>query len=170
MYIHRMVRTQLYLDETVHRRLQDLARKQGRTISDLVRDALVRAYGAGADERESTLRAIEGLWRNRGGIGDLHAVRLGIAREVHASPTPHGGVQHNLAARAKERFGNCLLAGTQPRPDLRHGHGRAVGLDPGALDGPDLARDPPPASERFDQNVRVEENAGYAFSRRRRSR
>jgi Ribbon-helix-helix protein, copG family len=70
MYIHRMVRTQLYLDESVHRRLQGLARQQGRTISELVRDALVRAYGAGGDEREASLRAIEGLWRNRTDIGD----------------------------------------------------------------------------------------------------
>jgi hypothetical protein len=70
MYIHRVVRTQLYLDESIHRRLQGLARQQGRTISDLVRDALMRAYGVGADEREATLQAIEGLWRNRADIGD----------------------------------------------------------------------------------------------------
>src|SRR5438094_7501982 len=61
-----MVRTQLYLDETIHRRLQGLARQQGRTISELVRDALLRAYGAGTNEREATLRAIEGLWRGAG--------------------------------------------------------------------------------------------------------
>ena len=65
-----MVRTQLYLDETIHRRLQGLARQQGRTISELVRDALLRAYGAGTNEREATLRAIEGLWRDRKDIGD----------------------------------------------------------------------------------------------------
>src|SRR5207247_8972967 len=35
MYIHHMVRTQLYLEERLHARLRDLARKQGRTISDL---------------------------------------------------------------------------------------------------------------------------------------
>ena len=63
-----MVRTQVYLDESVHRHLQRLARQQGRTISELVSDALVRSYGAG-DEREASLRAIEGLWRNRTDIG-----------------------------------------------------------------------------------------------------
>jgi len=41
MYIHHMVRTQLYLDEAIHRRLSELARKQGRTLSELDRDALV---------------------------------------------------------------------------------------------------------------------------------
>ena len=71
MYIHHMVRTQLYLDEAIHARLTQLARKQHRTISELVRDALARAYGPGGpDERLRTLRAIEGLWRDRTDIPD----------------------------------------------------------------------------------------------------
>jgi predicted transcriptional regulator len=66
MYIHHMIRTQLYLDDAIHSRLSGLARKQGRTISELVRDALVRVYGvSGADQRRASLRAIEGLWSNR---------------------------------------------------------------------------------------------------------
>ena len=65
-----MVRTQLYLDEAVHRRLRELARKQGRTISDLVRDAVARAYGVHSiEEQIRTLRAIEGLWRDRKDLG-----------------------------------------------------------------------------------------------------
>lgn len=71
MYIHHMVRTQLYLDEPIHRRLQTLSRRQGRTVSELVRDALVRVYGApDVDERAATLRAIEGLWSDRADIVD----------------------------------------------------------------------------------------------------
>ena len=70
MYIHRMVRTQLYLEDEIHARLRELAVKQGRTISDLVREALARTYGAGGpQERLATLRAIEGLWRNRKDVG-----------------------------------------------------------------------------------------------------
>ena len=72
MYIHRMVRTQLYLDEAVHARLQDLARKQKRTISELVREALLRAYGKGPDERLDTLRAIRGLWHDREDMAGSH--------------------------------------------------------------------------------------------------
>lgn len=69
MYIHRMVRTQLYLDEELHARLKELARKQGRTLSDLVREALTRVYApTGVNERLSTLRAIEGLWQDRDDI------------------------------------------------------------------------------------------------------
>ena len=83
MYIHHMIRTQLYLDETIHRRLRELARKQGRTISDLVREALMRAYGAGEDERQATLRAIEGLWRDRTDIGDTGEYVRRVRRDTH---------------------------------------------------------------------------------------
>jgi len=70
MYIHHMVRTQLYLEERLHARLRDLARKQGRTISDLVRDALGRAYGRTDPARGlRALHAIEGIWRDRADIG-----------------------------------------------------------------------------------------------------
>jgi len=84
MYTHRMVRTQLYLDEKTHRRLRELARKQGRTVSELVRDALLRAYGGHTpDERLATLRAIEGLWRDRPDIGDSTAYVRRLRRDTH---------------------------------------------------------------------------------------
>jgi len=51
MYIHHMVRTQLYLDVRMHRRLRELAERQGRTVSDLVREAV------GRDTRRSRARA-----------------------------------------------------------------------------------------------------------------
>jgi ribbon-helix-helix CopG family protein len=84
MYIHRMVRTQLYLDEAVHSRLSALARKQGRTLSELVRDALLRIYGTAAiDERLATVRAIEGLWRNRRDVGNAGAYVRQLRRDTH---------------------------------------------------------------------------------------
>ena len=71
MYIHHMIRTQLYLDEAIHATLSALARRQGRTLSELVREALARAYGpGGAEERIATLHAIEGLWKDRADLGD----------------------------------------------------------------------------------------------------
>ena len=74
MYIHRMTRTQLYLDDDVHLRLTRLARQQGRTLSDLVRDAIARTYGRGGTEEElRTLRAIEGLWRDRDDLGSTES-------------------------------------------------------------------------------------------------
>jgi hypothetical protein len=66
-----MVRTQLYLDAHIHRRLRALATRLGRTVSDLVREALERTYGGhGADERATTLNGIAGLWRDRNDLGD----------------------------------------------------------------------------------------------------
>jgi predicted DNA-binding protein len=71
MYIHRMVRTQLYLDEAVHARLRHLARAQGRTISELVREALVRTYGANdVEARRSAVMAVLGLWKDRDDVRD----------------------------------------------------------------------------------------------------
>ncbi len=89
MYVHRMVRTQLYLDEAIHRRLQALARRQGRTLSELVREALAQTYGKPhADEREATLRAIEGLWRDRGEIGDSTVYVRRLRRDTHRLRRP----------------------------------------------------------------------------------
>ncbi len=84
MYVHRMVRTQLYLDVAVHRRLKALARTQGRTVSELVRDALARTYGTvHTDQRVTTLRAIEGLWRDRKDIVDSSAYVRRLRRDTH---------------------------------------------------------------------------------------
>jgi len=89
MYIHRVVRTQLYLDETIHRRLRALARRQGRTLSELVRDALVQVYGRPhADERAATLRAVEGLWRDRNDIGDSDMYVRRLRRDTHRLRRP----------------------------------------------------------------------------------
>ena len=86
MYIHRMVRTQLYLDEAVHARLRHLARAQGRTISELVREALLRTYGVNdVEARRSTVMAILGLWKDRNDIGDareyVRRLRRGTRRQ-----------------------------------------------------------------------------------------
>ena len=82
MYIHHMIRTQLYLDEPIHRRLRSLARRQGRTISDLVREAVARTYGLGEDERVRTLRAIEGIWRDRKDLPDTAAYVRQLRRDT----------------------------------------------------------------------------------------
>ena len=70
MHIHRMVRTQLYLDEAIHARLRNLSRQQGRTIPELVREALVRAYGTtDAQAPQAAVMAVLGLWKGRDDIG-----------------------------------------------------------------------------------------------------
>ena len=85
MYIHRMVRTQLYIDDDMHRRLKSLARKQGRTVSDLVREAVARVYapGGGANQRLETLRAVEGIWRDHEEVADAHAYVRRMRADTH---------------------------------------------------------------------------------------
>ena len=83
MYIHRVTRTQLYLDDAVHDRLTRLAKQQGRTLSELVRDALARVYGAvGPEEQLRTLRAIEGLWRDRHDLPGTNAYVRRLRRDT----------------------------------------------------------------------------------------
>jgi len=79
-----MVRTQLYLDEQIHSHLRRIARQQGRTVSDLVRDALMRTYGAGRDDiKLKSLRSIAGLWRGRDDIEDTRAYVRRLRRDTH---------------------------------------------------------------------------------------
>lgn len=86
-----MVRTQLYLDEEMHARLRELAHKQGRSVSDLVRDALSRVYApSGLDERLSTLHAVEGLWRDRDDIGTTHEYVRQLRRDTRSRRTQGG--------------------------------------------------------------------------------
>lgn len=86
MYIHRMVRTQLYLDELLHRRLKTAAAKQGRTVSDLVREAIARAYGAPeGHERVTTLEGITSLWRHRSDLGDTRVYVRRLRRDTRRS-------------------------------------------------------------------------------------
>jgi hypothetical protein len=61
-----MRRTEIELDDALHARLTALARRQRRSLSEPVREALAKAYGANReDERRSSLKAIAGLWKDR---------------------------------------------------------------------------------------------------------
>ncbi len=80
-----MIRTQLFLEEAMHSRLRTLARAQGRTVSDLVREAIQRSFLAPEqDEWERALQGICGLWRDREEIGDgsayVRSLRKGTRR------------------------------------------------------------------------------------------
>lgn len=83
MYIHHMVRTQLYLDELLHRRLKITAKKQGRTVSDLVREAVGRVYGGPESyERVTTLEGITSLWQDRDDLGDTRVYVKRLRRDA----------------------------------------------------------------------------------------
>lgn len=78
-----MHRTQLYLGRAIHARLKAVAKRRGRTVSDLVREALELVYGS-ADTRErlTTLRGIAGLWRNRDDLDDTDAYVRRLRRDT----------------------------------------------------------------------------------------
>ena len=83
MYIHHMHRTQLYLDRATHARLKAVAKRRGRTVSDLVREALALVYGSpNAGERLATLRGIAGLWRDRHDLDDTEAYVRRLRRDT----------------------------------------------------------------------------------------
>jgi len=89
MYIHHVHRTQLYLDRAIHSRLKALAKRHGRTVSELVRDALALVYGSTeAGERLTTLRGIAGLWRDRKDVGDTDAYVRRLRRDTRRARRP----------------------------------------------------------------------------------
>jgi hypothetical protein len=63
LYIMR--RTQLYLDEDLWNALHFHARRNGQTISELVRKAARDKYMGNPEERLAAMKAIVGLWRDR---------------------------------------------------------------------------------------------------------
>ncbi len=88
MYIHRMHRTQLYLDSATHARLKAAAKRKGRTVSDLVREALELVYGSThTADRLATLRGIAGLWRDRDDVGDTAAYVRRLRRDTRKART-----------------------------------------------------------------------------------
>jgi hypothetical protein len=79
-----MVRTQLFLDNAMHLRLRTLARQQGRTVSELVREALERTFGAGTiEERRRTRCAVMGIWRDRKDLGSTREYVRRLRRDTH---------------------------------------------------------------------------------------
>ena len=65
-----MRRTQLYIDESLWDALHAEARREGTTVSDLVRRAARERYMSGMEERRSAMRALVGLRANRDDIQD----------------------------------------------------------------------------------------------------
>jgi len=88
MYIHRVRRTQLYLSEDLHRRLREAAARQGRTVSDLVRESVARAYGAPETEtRASSLEAIAALWQDRSDLRETRGYVRRLRRDTRRKRT-----------------------------------------------------------------------------------
>ncbi len=65
-----MRRTQLYLDEDLWNALHTRARREGTTISDLVRQAARERYLGDLEERREAMKALVGIWKDRKDIPD----------------------------------------------------------------------------------------------------
>lgn len=71
-----MKRTQLYLDEEISEKLAEISRKEKRSISQLVRDALEKVY---LKERRpdilETFKKCTGIWADRKGFDTERYIR-----------------------------------------------------------------------------------------------
>ena len=65
-----MRRTQLYLDDDLWNTLHTRARREGTTISALVRQAARERYLGNLDERREAMEAIVGIWKDRTDLPD----------------------------------------------------------------------------------------------------
>jgi hypothetical protein len=74
MYYYIMARrTQMTITDEQHARLQTLSEETGLSMSELVRQALERAYGGRGTE---ALEAAFGIWRGRRFTGEQYVERL----------------------------------------------------------------------------------------------
>ena len=69
-----MKRTQLYLEESVWKGLEILAREAGVSVSELVRQAVKERYFSGKQNRAKAFRDVVGLWADRTSLGDSSSV------------------------------------------------------------------------------------------------
>ncbi len=76
-----MHRTQLYLDEALWTTLQARAKKDGTTISELVRIAARERYLDNFDERKAAMLAVVGLWKDRTDMPDTDTYIRNIRNE-----------------------------------------------------------------------------------------
>lgn len=64
-------RTQISLTSAQARELRRLARKRGTSMAALIRDAVDRTYGGGADEDARWQRALDAVGGSRSGRSDI---------------------------------------------------------------------------------------------------
>ena len=81
-------RTQIYLSDDEAGTLRRKARESGRTVSDLIREAIDRAYRSDPGALLAVLEATAGAWSGRDfeGSSYVDSVRPGRLAALHAKP------------------------------------------------------------------------------------
>jgi len=81
-----MLRTQVSLTQEQHRRLTTLASETGRSMSDLIRNAIDSTYGhqRTAEQDVSSLRATFGAWQAAEETGAAYVERIRTGRRLRA--------------------------------------------------------------------------------------
>jgi predicted DNA-binding ribbon-helix-helix protein len=78
-------RTQLYLEDSDWKLLQEEARRRKSTISELMRQAIRQTYKPDFERRARAMRAIVGLWADRDDIGDTEEYIRNMRRDTRSS-------------------------------------------------------------------------------------
>ena len=65
--------TRLYLNEDIWWALQIRSRQQGKSISELVREAVDEKYGSSRARRREAMQALVGIWKDREDLLDSTA-------------------------------------------------------------------------------------------------
>ncbi len=86
-----MKRTQLYLDEEMARLLSSESRRRKTTVSALVREAVVTAYGRReSEDRSAIIERLSGVWADRDDFGDTDAYVRAARRSTRPERTTRG--------------------------------------------------------------------------------
>jgi hypothetical protein len=71
-----MVRTQIYLTEQEHRQLHRLSKRNGASLSELIRTAVDQMLALHqAKHRLESMRQARGIWKNRTDLPDFAGLR-----------------------------------------------------------------------------------------------
>ncbi len=76
-----MQRTQIYLNEKDHLRLNQLSSHSGKTISQLIREAIENFLRKNSNpDRLSLLKQGKGIWKDRNDLSEFEKIRKEINR------------------------------------------------------------------------------------------